>query len=145
MIENFSRHLEKTSTWKDNVTRSRSEFSVLSPDDLETKWVLELYPNESKEEFADNLSISLFNRLDQRVTVSATKFSIVNWFKKKVKTLSLEPENIYKAFPGQGNGWGFGKFITHEMLKGLPTAMLLLSKDNLTIVCDLTLRAKKIR
>ena len=60
-----------------------------------------------------------------------------------MKTLSLEPENIYKVFPGQGNGWGFGKFITHEMLKGLPTAMLLLSKDNLTIVCDLTLRAEK--
>jgi len=141
MIEKFSREIEKTSTGIGNCMCS-SEFSIRSPDDLETNWSLELYPNGYKDEYAGNLSIVFCNLLDQRVTcVSATKFSIVNVKKEEVNTWSMT-ENIYDAYTNERASWGNVRFVTHAMLKG-PSAAELLPEDKLTIVCDVTLRAEK--
>jgi len=143
VIENFSHELVKTSTGNDNLMHS-GEFSIRSPDDLETKWKLRLYPNGTKVENAGNLGLFLGNRLDQRVTcVSATKFSIVNVNKEEVKTWSMKKEVIYEAVTAHATDyWGIARFVTHEMLKS-PSAAELLPEDKLTIVCDVTLRAEK--
>ena len=150
MIENFSRVLSKSSTGNDNVLFS-SEFSILSPDGLETKWKLCLYPNGNKEEDAGKLGLYLDNQLDHKVTCSATKFSIVNVNKEEVSTASLRPETIFEAKSAgsaakftstTSRSWGIRDFTTHEMLKG-PSAAEILPEDKLTVVCDVTLRAEK--
>ena len=141
VIENFSRELVETATGNNNVMYS-SDFSILSPDDLETKWNLIFYPNGNNYENAGILSIFLSNGLDQRVTcVSETKFSIVNVNKEEVKTWSMKPDTIYEAVYSGWSAWGCPQFVTHAMLKGASAAELL-PEDKLTIVCDVTLRAK---
>ena len=143
MIEKFSRVLKKSLIGKDNKMFS-SEFSILSPDDLETKWKLCLYPNGTVVENAGNLDLYLSNQLDQRVTcVSATKFSIVNVNKEEVKTWSMS-EKIYEAFTATDttvSSWGVHRFVKHATFKG-PSAEKVLPEDKLTIVCEITLLAE---
>jgi len=147
MIENFSRKMNKSSTGNENFMYS-SDFSILSPDDLETKWKLLLYPNGINDEKAGSLGIFLYNRLDQRVTcVSSKKFSILNVNKEEVNSWSNKPDEIYEAVTAKTTNtnssiWGIAQFVTHATLKG-PSAAALLPEDKLTIVCDVTLGAEK--
>jgi len=145
-IVNFRRELENTGIGISNYMYS-SEFSILSPDDVQTKWRLLLYPNGEKAENAGNLSLYICNQIDQEIRcVYRIKLSILDASKKEVLTWSPNTRIVFPSRTSKKNARGINLYISHEeLLQGPSTAAAaeLLPQDKLTIVCDMTLSGVK--
>jgi len=135
-IENFSRELEKTETGIVNRKES-SVFSILNPDDVQTKWKLILCLNQSHLESAGKIVLLLKNLSDHEIRcVYRYEISILDVEKKQVIIHSSPLNPIFLPSRSIGSG------LSRETFQG-PLAAKLLPQNKLTIVCDMTLSAEK--
>ena len=115
---------------KDEAIRS-STFTVSGPNDKKTKWRLQLYPREDREDEEVVLYLISINETFEKAYFS---MSILNERNQREFTYSLTTEEYRNLYDNVGVDVGV-LLISTEELKGNPQ---LLPNGNLTVVCDLT-------
>ena len=105
------------------------------PDDMETKWKINVYPKGCSQRSDNYVSVYLSYE-SEAVVKTKYEISILGAAQKRYSKVSEE-----KTFTSKSS-YGISEFISHHVLKS--QAALLLLNNSLTIHCDLTIYGSKI-
>ena len=147
-IERFSlrRQQEKNGTVRLNKSKDlflfyylqsfcSSEFTIQGPDDMETKWKIEMFPKGLVQTSCNFLAVFLSSETEADVEAQFD-CSILD---KDMIRVNIKRDDGFKNYD-YNEAFGYEKFIKYGTLKSLSSTLL--SNDSLTIVCDITILGK---
>jgi len=131
-IERFSLRRQQE---KNGTSFCSSEFTIQGPDDMETKWKIEMFPKGLDQTSCNFLAVFLSSETEADVEAQFD-CSILD---KDMIRVNIKRDDGFKNYD-YNEAFGYEKFIKYGTLKSLSSTLL--SNDSLTIVCDITILGK---